>query len=254
MIRIQRPATAPTSLNTPVIQQYLSACAQWQTDHAAWLANPTGPEPQRPTRPNGYRNSDLLDAFDTHFHAKCYLTEQKFANSWEMDVDHFAPVNQNPALAFDWHNLFPAAHKANMLRPKTLPPGGLLNPCVDDVETEILYALGALGEAPAFAAKDTANLRAVNTAQLLNDLHNGKSGDHASHKNTAELRRLVERKYKELLLAWGTYNDAKTTGDEDDMFQAETELRTLLSRRASFTMLLRSVPFVRKRLPAHWLD
>ena len=245
MICIARPATAPAALNTPPIQAYLAAYTAYKADDS--LAEPT--------LSASYRSADLFEAFDTYFHAKCYLTEQKFTSSWEMDVDHFEPVNQAPLREYDWTNLFPAAHKANMMRPRRLPPGGLLNPCTDDVETEIIYALDDIkGETPFFKALNAANLKAVNTAQLLNDLHNGRAGDDDSHSNTRELRYLIQQQYNKTLHAWGHYEAAMRDNDQQDIAQAEAELRGLLSRRASFTMLMRSLPFVRKRVPAHLLD
>ena len=244
MIRINRPATPPASLTLPAIRQYL-------TDFTAWKANPALPKPDKPA---SYRSSDLLDAFDTYFYAKCYLTEQRFASSREMDVDHFEPANQNPLRVYDWINLFPAAHKANMMRPRSLPPGGLLDPCVDDVERDIVYTLAAMGETPGFQARDRTDARASNTAQLLLDLHNGKAGDVEAHRNTIELRKLIERRYKEVLYAWGHYRDALVDGDAADIADAEAELRVLLSRRASFTMLMRSLSFIRRTVPAHLLD
>ena len=131
MICIARPAAAPAALTTAVVQAYIAACA-------ARTADPALPKPEPPV---AYRTSDLLDVFDTFFRAKCYLTEQKFESAWAMDVDHFEPANENPARVYDWSNLFPAAHTANMMRPRRLPAGGLLDPCVDDVENEILYSL-----------------------------------------------------------------------------------------------------------------
>lgn len=244
MIRIQRPNTAPDSLKTPAIQQYIQ-------EIIAYKADPTLPVPKKP---GSYRTSDLLEAFDTYFHAKCYLTEQRFASSYEMDVDHFEPANQNSSRVYDWTNLYPAAHKANMMRPRSLPAGGLLDPCVDDVEGDILYTLAAAGEEPGFVARNAADQRAVNTAQLLAVLHNGKPNDPESHRNTLELRKLIERRYKEVLLAWGRYKDAMTENDAQDIAQAKAELRALLSRRASFTMLMRSLDFVRKRVPPELLD
>ena len=244
MIRINRPTTAPTSLTTPAIQQYLQ-------DLTAYKSNSALPVPAKPA---SYRSADLLDAFDTYFYAKCYLTEQRFTSSYEMDVDHFEPANQNPARVYDWTNLYPAAHKANMMRPRSLPVGGLFDPCVDDVEGDIIYTLAVHGEEPGFTARDVTNQRAVNTAQLLTNLHNGKPGDAESHKNTRELRKLIERRYKEVLFAWARYRDATSENNVQDIAQAEAELRALLSRRASFTMLMRSLEFVRKRVPARLLD
>jgi hypothetical protein len=197
MIRLNRPATAPAALSAPVVQRYLAAYANYQ-------ANPTAAT--APDRPSGYRSSDLLKAFDEHFHAKCYLTEQKFASSWEMDVDHFVPFADDPSRVFDWNNLLPIAHKANLLRDKRLPTGGLLDPCSanDDVENDILYTLAAMGEKPGFKAKDPANQKAVNTAALLDKVHNG-TGSGNGEASTREVRYLIEKRYKELLEAWGKY-------------------------------------------------
>ena len=246
MIRLNRPAAAPAALSAPAVQRYLTAYANFQ-------ANPT--TTTAPERPSGYRSSDLLTAFDDHFHAKCYLTEQKFASSWEMDVDHFVPFADDPSRVFDWNNLLPIAHKANLLRDKRLPIGGLLDPCsaTEDVENDIYYTLAALGEKPGFKAKDSANQKAVNTAALLDKVHNG-TGSANGEASTRELRNLIDRRYKELLLAWGEYNHARAENDAQDIAQAEAELRILLSRKASFTMLMRSLPFVRKTIPPDLLD
>ncbi|WP_310392198.1 hypothetical protein [Hymenobacter sp.] len=228
------------------MQRYLTAYANYQASPTATTA---------PDRPSGYRSSDLLAAFDEHFYAKCYLTEQKFASSWEMDVDHFVPFADDPSRVFDWNNLLPIAHKANLLRDKRLPAGGLLDPCVatDDVENNIYYTLAAMGEMPGFKAKDPANQKAVNTAILLDKVHNG-NGSASGEASTREVRYLIEKRYKELLLAWGEYNRARAENDAQDIAQAEAELRTLLSRKASFTMLMRSLPFVRKTVPPDLLD
>lgn len=246
MIRLNRPAAAPAALSVPAVQRYLTAYANYQANTTATTA---------PDRPSGYRSSDLLTAFDDHFHAKCYLTEQKFASSWEMDVDHFVPFADDPSRVFDWNNLLPIAHKANLLRDKRLPAGGLLDPCsaTDNVEGEIIYTLADLGRDPGFKAKDLANQKAVNTAALLDKVHNG-TGSATGEASTREVRFLIEKRYKELLLAWGTYKHALLENDPQDIAQAEAELRLLLSRKASFTMLMRSLPFVRKTIPAHLLD
>lgn len=244
MIRINRPAVAPNDLDSLPICAYLTACIAYKADQSL----------PKPKPPLSYRSDGLLAAFDTYFYAKCYLTEQKFASSWEMDVDHFEPANQVPARVYDWLNLFPAAHKANMMRPRTLPVGGLLDPCVDDVETELIYTLVDYGQEPGFQARAPTNLAAVNTAGLLNDLHNGKASNADSRSNTRELRKLIKRQYDKVVHAWGHYNDAIILNNPQDIAQAEAELKCLLSRRASFTMLLRSLPFVQKRVPPRLLD
>ncbi len=257
MIHTPRPATAPASLGTAAVQQYLAACAVWQTAYAAWqvapVTTPPTPPPVPPVKTAEYRTADLLDAFDAHFHAKCYLTEQWFGSSREMDVDHFEPANQNPARVYDWTNLLPIAHKANLMRPKSLPVGGLLDPCVDDVEGDIRYSLAALGEAPGFQARDPTDQRAANTAALLDYLHNGDKKKPDSVQATRHLRVLIEKKYKLVKDWWGQWNSARARQDAHDILDAETELRALLSRTASFTMLIRSERWIRKEL-THLFD
>lgn len=241
MISVTRPATPPVSLAQTRVQAFITQLAAHKADP---VNNP------KPTRPAGYRNADLLEVFDTHFYAKCYLTEQKFASSWEMDVDHLEPVAKNPARVLDWPNLYPAAHKANIMRGDYFPTGGLLDPCVDAVESDLLYTLVEQGEKPGFHAADPFNSKAVNTAHLLNIVHNGRPGSPDSYKSTSNLRYLIERKYKTVLETWGEYGHA---ADRQSKLEAEEKLRVLLSRRSSFTMLMRSLPFIRKTV-SHLFD
>ena len=101
MINIIREVVAPVSLNSPEIQLYI-------IDAVAHLNDPINvPKPDKPV---AYRTSDLLEAFDRNFFSKCYLTEEKYVNSWIMDIEHFIPQNERPDLVYEWTNLFPAAH------------------------------------------------------------------------------------------------------------------------------------------------
>jgi len=241
MINVTRPTDPPASLQSAAIRDYIESLANHKEDPENF---------PKPEKPPAYRNSDILLAFDAHFYSKCYLTERKYENSWEMDIDHFISKSEQPEERFVWTNLFPADHKANMMKPRRMPDGGYLNPCLeeDDVETEILYVLSADGEEPAFKARNTDNTKAINTANLLNYLHNGN--DETSRNNTVHLRFLIRKKYVEILNAIIKWRESEI---EQDRFQAETELRRLLSRRSSFTAIIRSIPAVR-RIPPDFLD
>ncbi|MGI4873617.1 MAG: hypothetical protein ACRYFX_20865 [Janthinobacterium lividum] len=244
MISLQRPP-APASLATPEMQQYVAECA-------AYAAGPaTAPVP---AKPGNYRSSDVLRAFDEYFFSKCYLTEQWHGSSYEMDIDHFVPVNQDASLKYDWNNLFPAAHKANMMRPRTWPAGGLLNPCQDKVETRLLATIGYNGSEPRFEATDAADVAARNTAELLNLLHNGKAGDELSRQNTKHLRVTIRKRYDEVMHAILAFKDAREQGTPQQLANAQRELRGLLSRRAPFTQLMRSMRAVQSYVPADLLD
>ncbi|TAE19501.1 MAG: hypothetical protein EAZ95_01765 [Bacteroidetes bacterium] len=246
MINIQRSPIAPASLQTAEIQAYIQDAIAYLQDKEQNPNNPTVPKPEKPP---AYRNSDLLEAFDRDFFSKCYLTEEKFVNAWIMDIEHFVGKAERPDLTFEWTNLFPASHQANMLKPRKTPAGGYLNPCEDDVETEILYSLSAYGEKPYFEAKDTTNQKAVNTCALLDRVHNGHDKD--TQQATAQLRHVIQKKYMDILNKILEWKDAKEGSQEK--LQAKRELKDLLSRKASFTMLLHSMPAVR-RLPPDFFD
>lgn len=73
MINIVRPLQSPASLQTQAIKDYLNNLATWKADQTLPKNEQTLPEP----KPNAsYRNSDLIEAFDDCFFAKCYLTEK----------------------------------------------------------------------------------------------------------------------------------------------------------------------------------
>ncbi|SHN40452.1 hypothetical protein SAMN05216311_11220 [Chitinophaga sp. CF418] len=242
MINVQREAAIPTALNTPEIRQYIA-------EIQAHIANPT--VASRPTEPGSYRSSDLLQAFDRCFHSKCYLTEQKFPNSWCMDIEHFVSQSVDPAKRYEWTNLYPAEHRANKMKPRTTPAGGYLDPCdaADDVETEILYSLDTMGDNPQFTPRDTTNVKAVNTCDLLNKLHNGHN-DETVHA-TAGLRFEIRKKYMhilDLLIKWLASSNPVLK------HQYEMELKMHLSRKASFTMLCRAMVAVLNHVPPQFLD
>lgn len=250
MIELTRPPV-PASLNTPEMHRYVADCATYA------IACATAPNPALvplPTKPGSYRSSDVLQAFDTHFFSKCYLTEQWHGSSYEMDVDHFVPVNQDPTLKFDWNNLFPAAHKANMMRPRQWPACGLLDPCRDAVETRLLATVGFIGQAPQFEATDPADRPACNTADLLNLLHNGRPGDEASHHNTQHLRVTIAAQCERVLKAILAFQAAELSQNAQRRAQAKRDLRVLLSRQAPFTMLMRAMYAVVEFVPTELLD
>lgn len=242
MININRRIANPGSLLTAEIQQYIQDAVLYMNDP---INNP------KPNKPTSYRNSDLLEAFDEDFFSKCYLTEMKFANSWIMDIEHFIPQNERPDLVYEWTNLFPAEHYTNMIKPRSTPNGGYLNPCdpADDVENEIIYTLSLYGTDPYFEPLDNNNIKAVNTCNLLMRVHNGH--DTTTQNATKNLRHSIQKKYIEVLnkiIEWKDHNDGT-----QEKVQAKRELKDLLSRKYSFTMLLRSMPAVRQ-LPLEILD
>ena len=242
MININRSPNVPMALNTVEIKEYIALSSKYLSDSQ---------NIDKPNKPTSYRTSDLLDAFDRDFFSKCYLTEQAFVNSYVMDIEHFVGQTERPDLIYDWKNLFPAEHLANMNKPRRNPAGGYLNPCEtsDNVETEIIYTLSTMGTEPMFEPSNLNNVKAVNTCNLLNRIHNGH--DDYSIKSTASLRHAIQKKYCEILnkiVEW------QVALNEQDKHQHKRELKSLLSRKSSFTMLCRSMPAVRKALDDSFFD
>lgn len=245
MINVIRPKEVPASLQSQEIRDYLEALANHRDDPEHFS------KPEKP--PAAYRNSDVLKAFDRCFFSKCYLTEQKFATSWVLDVEHFEPRKEKPELAYEWTNLFPCEHRANMVKPRNTPKGGYLNPCdpYDDVEVEIVYEMYPSGRGMTFKTRQLNNIKAFNTAQLLNDVHNGKNSDKDSIESTKHLKSEIKKKFDEVHYLIQKWRDAD---DSSIKHKIENNLRNLLSRRSSFTALLRSVPAVKLFVPKDLLD
>ncbi len=246
MINLIRPATVPTSLQDPRIQEHLDKLTDYK-------ANPTLPKPEPPVN---YRNSDVLKAFDEFFHSKCYLTEQKFANSWLMDIDHFVPKHERPELRYEWTNLFPVEHNANMMRPRKTPAGGYLDPCspTEDVEQEIICRVSFGGSNVQFFALNGNNDKARNTVELLNLLHQGRENDEDSKRKVKQLRSLIRKKCEKVVNTVCQWLHAEKVSDKPKALLMQEELKRLLSRKSSFTMIVRSLNVVKQCVPPEFLD
>lgn len=231
MINISRNQNSPLALEIPEIKDYIINYINYSNDPDNY---------SKPKKPVSYRSSDLLEAFDRDFHSKCYLTEQKFANSWFMDIEHFIPQNEQGELIYEWSNLFPAEHYTNMIKPRSTPLGGYFDPCCenDDVENDIVYNLSVHGNDPSFTPRYANIPKAQNTCNLLNRLHNGH--DYNTEKATESLRHAIHKKYIEILHKVIEYKSNPDGSQEK--FQALKELKDLVSRKSSFTMLCRSIP------------
>jgi hypothetical protein len=248
MIRINRNPTPPTSLQRPEIAQYLRELQAYKIAIEQFECGEIQTEPIAPRKPGSYRSFDLLDAFEEQFFSKCYLTEAKFEDGAELEADHFITQSENDAMLYDWHNLFPISPLANKLRPKTTPPGGYLNPCIeeDDVESEILYRFVPALDIFEFEAKDDLNAKAINTAKLLHKLHNGDN--ETTRRSTAGLRKAVKKLHQAITEEYVIFMNPH---DEAEKRDAAAKLRKYFSRTAAFTMLMRNCPSGRRLKAFH---
>lgn len=246
MINITR-GKRPNSLDNPDIKTYLEELITYNN-----LSEGDRKNTPQPKGGISYRNSDVLEAFDRDFYSKCYLTEQKYQTSYSMDIEHFwsKAFGQFPELKYEWTNLYPCSHDANMSKPRIEPIGGYLDPCDlnDDVEKEIVYTL-EMGGVAFFDVKNENNLKAINTCKLLDKIHNGN--DDYSKKKTAELRFLISKKEREVIDLIMEYLNEK---ENEDKIRVSRKIKNILSRKSDFTMLLRSLSSVRKYVPDDFLD
>lgn len=199
-----------------------------------------------------YRNKDVIDLLFRIFKGKCYLTESLFNHPEEMEIDHFVTQSEDAGKIYDWTNLYPISQRANKQRPKSTPEGGYLDPCnsEDDVEKEIVYVVEFGGNA-LFKARNPQNIKAVNTAKLLNNLHK-------------DLKPAIKDKHHEIVNAVAEWYNArnKIAGQQDSSLTESTHktlltkellLKKLLSRESHFTMLMRSIEAV-ENLPPDFFD
>ena len=274
MINIIRSPEIPESLKDERIKTYLKEFADYEDKEEK-------EDIDKPKLPISYRSKELLTAFDNDFFSKCYLTEEKFESSWEMDVEHFIPQIEKPELIYEWTNLYPASHKANMRKFKKTLEGGYLDPCNpdDDVEKEIIYHISAGGLEPKFNAKNENNIKAKNTVKLLDLLHNGKKQDKDALKKTMQLRGIIHKKYDKihkLIIKYQKFRNEKNEAklklntlkdpeiiekykkkidkNEHEEEQIKFRLEILLSKKSAFTMLCRSMSSVRDALDESFFD
>jgi hypothetical protein len=224
MINIIREAEVPKSLNNPLIKAYLDALADYDPSS----------ETKAPERPVDYRTADVLDAFDRCFYSKCYLTEEKYVNSYAMDIEHFIPKAKQPELTYEWTNLLPASPTANQIKPRINPNGGYLDPSNPnhDVEKRLVHVFEPLDTTIGFSALCSNDLAAVNTANLLDAVHNGH--DSNSTKRTAQLRHAIKKRYDEIVVCIVHWNGYKASGNQIDATKQEVLIRKFLSRKSSF--------------------
>jgi len=115
----------------------------------------------------------------------------------------------------------------------------------------ILYFLDYENDAVHFEAADSTNVKAINTVALLQKLHNGDTSE--TRRKTAELRNAIHKRYVRILELIDDWRESREANNAQTTFEAERKLRAFLSRRASFTMIMRSIKAV-KRLPPEFFD
>lgn len=199
---------------------------------------------------SSWRDRDVLEALHRDFLGKCYLCETPLAAA-DFEVDHRIPRALHPELEFEWTNLFPACDRCNGRRP-TYPELGLLDPG-DGVE----HRLEQIANPVPVPVSLRCDFRAVtedddparNTARELCALHDPTAA--TTFRARQRTRNLLRAIYDYFIQdVWPALerverlSRARKRGElmsTTDLEHAKRALRTATSRRAPYTMLVRSL-------------
>lgn len=197
---------------------------------------------------NRYNGDDVREALHALFLEKCYLCETPVGLG-TFEVDHRRPQGQDEEQRFAWENLFPTCteYKCNQRREKTYPAGGLLDPG-QGVESRISqrfeYSLSSnfrsTGSASiVFLPLDPADIPARNTAAELDRIHNGTGSTAAAAAR--DLRIKIQDHVASVIHAAFDFVNPDPAADLRKKQEAEARMRLFVSRRAPYSMLVRSV-------------
>ena len=160
---------------------------------------------------SSYSSQDVITQLNDDFHGKCYICEQQYITSYE--VEHFIPHRNNNALKYDWNNLFLSCRHCNSVKTARVFDD-ILN-CSDishQVEKAIRHYCNPFPKEFAIFEVKIPSIKANNTRDLLDKTFNG---EHTGFKKleSANLRALLLKEIKE-------FTDA-LEGFEDDECEKE---------------------------------
>ncbi len=203
------------------------------------------PVPATLSKGKSWRGKDVCDALYEDFCGKCYLCERALTRGY-FEVDHRRPQGAFAEHRFSWDNLFPACRGCNGGRPTSYPDGStrqypetadLLDPTADDVEALLSQTYDLRDNQIRFDARSPRDLSAAFTAHELEHLHNARTA------RAEDLRSAIYQWLVRVLHAKAEYYRLRDRREaaEAELNEATSVLRRLLSRRAPFTALTRSV-------------
>jgi HNH endonuclease len=189
---------------------------------------------------------DVRQALARDFHYKCYLCERHL-KSGEAEVDHRIPRSVWQEGTLEWRNLYPACRYCNLRRNGRKPPypsEGLISPG-EDVEgrlsQRVLTSEDGVSVECEFRARRLGDHTAMRTAEELGHVHSSDTATTGRASMAAQelLDEIHDHYYYRLYpLEMRVLRGRQRDEPEAD---AEAELSRLLSRRAPFTMLMRSL-------------
>ncbi len=205
-----------------------------------------------------YDGMDVVDALHVAFLGKCYLCETTLEPG-TLDIDHRKPKAEDlfPELKCVWTNLFPTCktHGCNGRRERKYPEGGLLDPSGGhDVEQRLHQSISSdvsgvlkVDVHCSFKAIHEDDVAARNTATELDRIHHGTGSSERAQLSAQALRKAIEKRVMKVAMAVKEFVSLPLDANQ----RRETlqiELRKHFSRRAPYTMLVRSYFGARKEI------
>jgi hypothetical protein len=186
---------------------------------------------------------DVRRALERDFYGKCYLCE-RLVSLGEAEVDHRVPRSVWREGSFEWRNLFPSCRYCNMRRLVHPADAELLSPG-QGVETRILQRARTSDDGVSvvceFGARHLGDRPADRAAEELRHIHSvaGATTGRAAAAAQELLDKIHDHYFRVLYPQELKVLRGRQRGEPDAT--AEAELARLVSRRAPFTMLMRSM-------------
>lgn len=184
-------------------------------------------------KPSGtYRLQSVIDQLKADFLNKCYLCEFKAPTS--INVEHRIPHRNNDAdLKFSWSNLFWACGHCNGTK------GDRYHPILDCTTEEIRildrldFSFEAFPLPRVMVNELDSSEDTLNTASLLNVIHNGSDTAPIRQVEAANLCSAILEEFDKFLRLIENYKDAQ----EEQRESLSRRIKRSLSREASFTAI-----------------
>ena len=121
-----------------------------------------------------YRKGEVIKILAKDCHNKCYICEDKPTT---INVEHIVPHRSDPALKYDWNNLFIACGHCNSI--KGLKYNNILDPTKCDPEEHIALSIDIRDSLIEQVKVESLTLDSptIQTAELLGLVYNGGSTD-----------------------------------------------------------------------------
>ena len=149
----------------PEPQVLIENAVAWGVEYDLALQNAEQNPPER------YRRDDIRDALRSETHSKCAYCEGKFEHVAYAHIEHILPKSRVPRLVCTWSNLTLACPVCNTNKGKYYDVHApLLNPYVDETETEISF-YGPMAVERTDRGKLTIVLLKLNRPKLLFERH-----------------------------------------------------------------------------------